>query len=146
MTNSKTQLAVLVVSGLCLLTSAYGQLTPSADAYTNTAASTTNYGANALLDVESGSQTTYIQFNLSSIPAGYASNNIAKATLKLYVNAVTTAGNFNVNYVNGSWSEATITAKSSPFGRHDCHCGTAHLCKYERVHPHRHHFRAAGMA
>jgi hypothetical protein len=32
----KTQLAVLLVSTLCLLTAAYGLLTPSGDAYTRT--------------------------------------------------------------------------------------------------------------
>jgi len=114
MTNLNTKLAVLALFTACLLTGAYAQLTPSADAYTNTGSSSTNYGANALLYVVSGSETTYIQFNLSSIPAGYTGANVAKATLKLYVNALTTAGNFNVDYVNGAWSEMTITAKSSP--------------------------------
>src|SRR4029077_4087710 len=109
MTNLKTQLAVLLLSTLCLLTGAPGQLTPSGDSYTNTATPTTNYGAKTLLDVVS-SQTTYIQFNLSSIPSGYTSADITKATLKLYVNAVTTAGSFNVDYVNGTWSETTINS------------------------------------
>jgi hypothetical protein len=95
-------------------TTAYGQLTPSQDAYTNTADPTTNYGAKTLLYVESASQTTYIQFNLSSIPAGYTSADITKASLKLYVNAVTAAGSFNVDYVNGTWSESTITASNAP--------------------------------
>src|SRR5271169_4264357 len=114
MTNLKTRLAVLVLSAVGLLTGAYGQITPSGDAYTNTGSSNTNYGANALLNVDSGSEVTYIQFNLSSIPTGYSGANISKATLKLYVNAVTTAGNFNVEYVAGTWSEGTITAKNSP--------------------------------
>src|ERR1035438_9412945 len=113
MKNLKTQSAVLLLSTLWLLTGAYGQLTPSGDAYTNTAAPTTNYGAKTLLDVES-SQTTYIQFNLSSIPSGYTSADVTKATLKLYVNAATTAGSFNVDYVNGTWSESTITANNAP--------------------------------
>jgi len=51
---------------------------------------------------------------LSSVPAGYTSANVAKATLKLYVNSVTTAGSFNVDLVNGSWSEKTITANLLP--------------------------------
>jgi hypothetical protein len=38
---------------------------------------------------------------------GYTGASIAKATLKLYVNAVTTAGSFNVDFVNGTWSEFT---------------------------------------
>ena len=93
--------------------SAYGQLTPSADSYTNTAATTTNYGAKTLLDVES-TQTSFIQFDLSSIPSGYTSADITKASLKLYVNAVTTAGSFNVDYVNGTWTETTIDASNAP--------------------------------
>jgi hypothetical protein len=113
MKNPKTQLGILVLSIVSLLTGAFGQLTPSGDSYTNTAASTTNYGAKTLLDVES-SQTTFIQFDLSSIPSGYTSANITKATLKLYVNAVTTAGSFNVDYVNGTWTESTIDASNAP--------------------------------
>jgi hypothetical protein len=116
MKNLKSLLlfAVLLTSTLCPLTAAYGQITPSSDAYTNTATPTTNLGTKPVLDVESASQTTYIQFDLSSIPAGYTSASIAKATLKLYVNAVTTAGSFNVDYINGTWSEKTITADLAP--------------------------------
>jgi Chaperone of endosialidase len=116
MKNPKMQLAVLLLSTLSLLTSAYAQLTPSADAYTNSALPTTNYGAATLLYVENATatQTAYIQFNLSSIPSGYTGAGITKATLKLYVNAVTTAGSFNVDYVNGAWAEKTITANLAP--------------------------------
>jgi hypothetical protein len=114
--NSKTWLPTLFVFLLLTLLSlsAYAQITPSGDAYTNTASPSANYGSKPLLDVESASQTTYIQFDLSSIPAGYTSANVAKASLKLYVNAVTTAGSFNVNFVNGTWSEKTITANNAP--------------------------------
>ena len=116
MKNLKTQLAALLLSTVCWLTGAHAQLTPSADAYTNSAAPTTNYGAATILDVENANatETVYIQFNLSSIPAGYTGANITKATLKLYVNAVTTAGSFNVDYVNGTWAEKTITASLAP--------------------------------
>src|ERR1700690_359396 len=107
MRNVRTGLAVLLFSAVCLVTGAHGQLTPSADSYTNTAATTANYGAKTLLAVES-SQTSYIQFDLSGIPSGYTGANVTKASLKLYVNAVTTAGSFNVDYVNGSWSESTF--------------------------------------
>jgi hypothetical protein len=115
MKNVITQLRLASLLSLILLacTAAYGQLTPLGDSYTNTAAATTNYGAKTLLDVES-SQTTFIQFDLSSIPASYTSADIAKATLKLYVNAVTTAGSFNVDYVNGAWTESKIDASNAP--------------------------------
>jgi hypothetical protein len=53
-------------------------------------------------------------FNLSSIPTGYTSADIAKATLYLYVNAVIKAGSFNVDYVNGTWPESTIDASNAP--------------------------------
>ena len=105
--------AVLLLT-LCGWSTAYGQMTPSADAYTNTASPTKNFGTSALLDVESASQSTYIQFDLSPLPSGYTGASIAKATLKLYVNAVTTAGSFNVDFVNGTWSENGITANLSP--------------------------------
>jgi len=99
---------------LCLPGSAHGQITPSADAYTSTANPTANYGSKTLLYVEGASQTAYIQFDLSSIPAGYTGADITKATLKLYVNAVGTAGSFNVDYVAGSWTESTLTSSLAP--------------------------------
>src|ERR1035438_4547766 len=89
--RKKVCIAVTLLTVLLALPS-HAQITPSADAYTNTASPTTNYGAAATLNVESASQTTYIQFDLSAIPAGYTGANVAKASLKLYVNAVGTAG------------------------------------------------------
>ncbi|HEY6337263.1 MAG TPA: DNRLRE domain-containing protein, partial [Candidatus Sulfotelmatobacter sp.] len=112
--RSRLQAAMLVLVILGSWTIAYAQITPSADAYTNTATPTLNLGTKPLLDVESASQTAYIQFDLSSVPSGYTSANVAKATLKLYVNAVTAAGSFNVDFVNGTWSEKTITADLAP--------------------------------
>src|SRR5580692_9182398 len=97
-----------------LSTAAFAQITPLGDAYTNTVDPTTNYGAKTLLDVDGATQATYIQFNLSSIPATYTSADITKATLKLYVNTVVTAGSFNVDYVNGTWAENTITSSLAP--------------------------------
>ena len=114
MKNLKFQLLIVLFCAICLSSSAYAQLTPSADAYTSTATPTTNFGAKTLLDVESASQTAYIQFDLSAIPAGYTSADITKATLKLYVNTVTKAGSFNVDYVNGTWAESTIDASNAP--------------------------------
>jgi len=113
MTNSKVVflwLAAVLIS-LFGWTTASAQITPSADSYINTAAQTANYGSKVLLDVDGATQTTYIQFNLSSIPD---TASISQATLKLYVNAVTTAGSFNVDYVNSSWAESTIDAANAP--------------------------------
>lgn len=103
-------------STLCLLVlisaiTSQAQITPSQDAYTNSADPTTNYGSNALLNVDAATQISYIRFNLASIPAGAS---ISQATLKVYVNSATTAGSFNVDYVNGDWSESTITHSLAP--------------------------------
>ena len=62
----------------------------------------------------SGRKTIYIQFDLSSIPSGFTGSNVAKASLKLYLYLVTTAGSLNVDFVNGAWSENTITADLAP--------------------------------
>jgi hypothetical protein len=109
--SGQTRLVSLLGLLVFLWTAAYGQITPSADSYTNTATPTTNNGAKTLLDVDGASQTTYIQFNLASIPT---TASIGQATLKLYVNSVATAGSFNVDYVNSAWSESTIDASNAP--------------------------------
>jgi hypothetical protein len=113
MKTSKLHLLLALVLLLCLFSwvGAYGQITPSQDAFTNTAAASTNYGANVLLNVSAAKEVAYIQFNLASIPA---TATVSKATLKVYVNGVTTAGSFNVDFVNGSWVESTITSSLSP--------------------------------
>jgi hypothetical protein len=113
MKNLVTQLRLASLLSLILLTwtVANAQVTPSQDSFTNSTAATTNYGANVLLDVDGAKEITYIQFNLASIPSGAS---VSQATLKLYVNAVTAAGSFNVDYVNGAWEESTLDASNAP--------------------------------
>jgi hypothetical protein len=103
--------ALLLSLSLFTWTAAHAQITPLGDSYISTANPTTNYGAAVLLDVNGAKQTTYIQFNLASIPA---TASVSQATLKLYVNTVTTAGTFNVDYVTGAWAEGTIDASNAP--------------------------------
>jgi hypothetical protein len=79
----KSQLRTL--STLCALflfvtVTAYGQITPSQDAYTDTADPTTNFGANALLEVDGAIAKAYIQFDLASIPAGASVSQAAHIT------------------------------------------------------------------
>jgi len=90
----RSSLWTVFLLALCLGATAYGQIAPSGDAYTNTASAAKNFGASALLDVESASQNTYIQFDLSSLPSGAAGANIwggcnfgASAGGDLYMNA-----------------------------------------------------------
>jgi len=96
---------------LALCMSASAQITPSQDAFTNSASPGTNYGANVLLNVNGAGEAAYIQFNLASIPAGAT---VSQATLKLFVNGVANPGSFNVDLVTNSWGEGTITYNMAP--------------------------------
>jgi hypothetical protein len=117
MKNLRVQLRYVSLQSLILLawmtmtTVAYAQITPLGDAFTNTADPTTNYGAATTLAVDGANAASYIRFNLASIPT---TASVSQATLKLYVNTVTTAGSFNVDYVNGAWAENTIDASNAP--------------------------------
>lgn len=95
-------------------TIASAQITPSDDSYTLTSTPTTNYGAKTTLEVESAGATTFVRFDLSSIPSSVTGSMVAKATLKIYVSTVTTAGSFNVDLVTSPWTESTITADNTP--------------------------------
>ncbi len=103
-------LAVLLLCSLGLFT-AHAQITPLGDAYTSSTDPTTNYGAATTLAVDGAKEASYIQFNLSSIPTGAS---VSQATLKLYVNSVTTAGSFEVYAVNGTWTESGLTYNLAP--------------------------------
>jgi len=79
--------AFRLMLGICLLvllavSGSQAQITPSSDAYTSTLAPSTNYGGAIALVVDGAKQTSYIQFNLASIPAGAS---VSQATLKLFV-------------------------------------------------------------
>lgn len=108
--TARTRLVSLLGLLVFLGSTAYAQITPLGDSFTNTADPATNHGTGALLDV-GATQISYIEFNLASIPA---TASISQATLKLYVNAVPTAGSFNVDYVDGAWAENTIDASNAP--------------------------------
>jgi hypothetical protein len=105
---------VAVALFLMLPLPSYAQFTPSDDAYVNAASAATNYGTTATLNLSSATQTAYIRFDLTAVPSSYTGSQVAKATLKLFVNSVTTAGSFNVDLVSGSWTEKTITYDLQP--------------------------------
>jgi hypothetical protein len=113
MKNLTLQLRLTSLLSLILLacTAAFGQITPLGDTYTNSGDPTTNYGAQKTLDVDAAKEITYIQFNLASVPTGAS---ISQATLKLYVNTVTTAGAFELYAVNGAWTESALTYSLAP--------------------------------
>ena len=90
MKNLTTRLRLASLPPLILLacTSAYGQLTPIGDSYSNTESPITNYGSKTVLDVES-TQTSFMQLCLALIHSSYTSAEITKATLKLSANTGT---------------------------------------------------------
>lgn len=90
-----------------------GQATPpSADTFVSSAFPRTNYGSSIILVVQSGANA-YLQFNLSTLPAGVTVN---KATLRLYIDAVGKSGSFDVYQLNSSWNENTLTYSTPPPG------------------------------
>jgi hypothetical protein len=99
--------ATAAVSGWC-------QITPSDDAYVSSAQPNNNFGSGANLNVQATGSTTFIRFDLSSVPSGYTGANIARASMKVYVSSVTTGGSFNVDLVSGSWKESAITFGTAP--------------------------------
>ena len=86
------------------------QAPPTDDAYVLSTTPSTNYGnlPNLLVGTKG---TAYVRFNLSSIPLGPT---VAKATLRLFVNKVVTAGSVDVHQLNSSWTESAVTEANAP--------------------------------
>jgi hypothetical protein len=92
-------LSVVLLSALSV--NLFAQAPPTSDTFVSSGYPTTNFGAVNSLAVSAGS-TSYIQFNLSGIPAGAS---VSKATLRLYVDLVVKPGSFDLYQVNQSCSE-----------------------------------------
>jgi hypothetical protein len=74
----------------------------------------TNFKGGTTLQVQAGSDRSLVKFDLSPLPAGTSGNNIAKATLRVWVNAVPTPGSIDVVRVTSGWSEAVTTNATAP--------------------------------
>jgi hypothetical protein len=83
------------------------------DTYATQTRSSNNYGAATSLAVQAGTQPTYtyMKFSTSQVPNG---SSVTKATLRLFVTAVATAGAFDIRLANGPWSESTLTWNNQP--------------------------------
>src|SRR5262249_8189572 len=67
-----------------------------------------NFGSNPNLFVSSVNNT-YLKFKLSTtLPTGVQASDVAKATLKLYVGTVNSAGAIDVYQADAAWNERTI--------------------------------------
>jgi hypothetical protein len=102
------------VTSLCVVlfsSGAFAQSAPPlADTFTNSAQASKNFGSQGSLAVQLGS-TSFLKFSLASVPSGVT---IKKATLRLFVDAVTKNGTFDVYQLNSSWSESTLTFNNQP--------------------------------
>jgi hypothetical protein len=83
------------------------------DASVSSTRPATNFGGLANLYVGNGS-TAYLQFNLSSLPVGTTSAQIARATLTVFVNRVNAAGSVSLAPVTSGWSESAVTSATAP--------------------------------
>jgi hypothetical protein len=73
-----------------------------------------NHGSNPNLSV-SHRENIYLRFNLSStLPEATPGSEVGRATLKLYVGQVKTAGKLDVYAVAGEWDEGNINANNAP--------------------------------
>lgn len=87
----------------------------SDDADISLSAPSRNFGDNESLAVRQASQRrerhTFLRFDLRPLPAGA---DVARATLRLFVNRVQWPGTFEVRPVGGAWTESNLTAGGAP--------------------------------
>jgi hypothetical protein len=89
------------------------EATLNGDASVNSAHPSINYGTLSNLYVASGN-TAFLQFDLSTLPAGTTSAQVTRATLTVFVNRMNTAGSVTVSPVSASWGEYSITSATAP--------------------------------
>jgi hypothetical protein len=106
--SSKTVLGLLLAT--VLSQPLFGQAPPSGDTFVSNVTPKLNYGSGISLLVGPGT-TSYVQFNLSSIPAGAT---ISKASLRIYVDAISGTGTLDVFPVTASWNENKATYNTRP--------------------------------
>ena len=103
-------MAAILAALSCTTCTARAQAPPRADTFVSSNAPARNFGSEPLLAVQAGT-TSYVQFNLASLPAGATVN---KATLRLYVDISTQAGSFDVYEIDSPWSENSLNFNNAP--------------------------------
>jgi hypothetical protein len=104
--------AMVALSAIALL-GAVGRV--AQDSYTSTAAPVTNFGTGPSIDVGFGATSQgFIQFDLSTLPAGTTSSEVTKAVAYIFVNKVATTGYIQFAPLNAAWTESGITHGNQP--------------------------------
>src|SRR6266550_9201315 len=101
-------LSLLAVS-LIAAQFAAAQIPATDDSYTATSTISDNFGNQSMLNVIGPGVNSYIRFDLTALPAGLTSSNISKATVRLNIIGVTSAGTFDVYLVSKAWTEGALT-------------------------------------
>jgi len=102
---------VFAMTLLLLVSAASAQsYPPIADTYIDSGSPTTNFGSAPGLNV-SPNQSALVQFDLSTLPAA---SQISKATLRLFVNTVSSAGGVDIYEVTSPWTEGGVTYATPP--------------------------------
>ncbi len=105
-------IAAVSVLGVSLPVAAQtGTLT--ADTAVTSAHPATNYGTLSNLYV-SGTSTALLRFDLGALPPAANATDVTRATLRLFVNRITTPGVITVSAVGASWNEGAVTAQTLP--------------------------------
>src|ERR1043166_3552254 len=86
------------------------------DSYTTSAKPFSTPAGSQPTIVISPKTTGFVQFDLSTLPAGTQAGDVAKASLTLYVSAgsVKSPGSFSVKVVTGAWDELTLNQANAP--------------------------------
>src|SRR5690242_9971586 len=93
---------------------AAAQIPATDDGYTASSSPSSNFGSSSQLNVIGPGVNRYIRFDLMALPAVLNSANVSKATLRLNVNGVTSAGTFDVYLVTKAWTEGALTFNNGP--------------------------------
>ncbi|HXJ44100.1 MAG TPA: DNRLRE domain-containing protein [Bryobacteraceae bacterium] len=113
-TLRRSLLLTLWVGTAGCLCSLSGQTVPiTGDAHVNTAFPALNFGSSVYL-AAGGTSTAYLQFDLSTLPAGTNFANVAKVNLILFVNRIGTAGTLQVAEAAGGWNESSVLSNNAP--------------------------------
>jgi hypothetical protein len=117
-TGGKPSTARCAAALLCMLACACPRAraqtaTLQADAAVTTAHPATNYGTLSNLYVSSTS-TVLLLFDLGTLAPGITSSQVSRATLRLYVNRISTPGVVTLAPVNSAWAESGVTAQTAP--------------------------------
>ena len=99
---------------LALPLSSFAQAPLTDDAHVSLSVSNVNQGTNANLNVSAG-ENIYLKFKLSStLLANTPGSEVGRATLKLYIANIHTAGKLDIYTVSGAWDESSITGNNAP--------------------------------